>query len=271
METDPDRWIAALRRSYDDLAGEAAAFSADDLRRPSGSTEWTVAQVLSHLGSGAEIGLANLDANLAGTDPPPSEANQPIWDRWNAMGAEEQAAEWRVRDAAFVARWEAVDADTRRSLQITLPFLPAPIGLAEAAGFRLSEHALHAWDVRVAFADDAVVAPDAVELLLDRLGFMIGWVGKADAWTGGPTTVAVTMTDPDRRAWLELGGDSLRVHEAAPAATPDGPPVETTLTLPAEAWLRLGYGRLRPANTPASVAIEGRATLDDLRAVLPGF
>lgn len=269
METDPDRWIDALRRSHDDLVAATTGLSADDIRRTSGSTEWTVAQVLSHLGSGAEINLANLEANLAGEEPPPNEANHPIWDRWNAMTPEAQAAEWVVRDAALVARWEAIDAETRRTQQITLPFLPAPIGLAEAAGFRLSEHALHVWDVRVAFADDATVAPYAVDLLLDRVGFMIGWVGRADGWTGEPTTVAVTTTDPDRRWWLELGGESVRALETEP--DPSAPPVETTLALPAEAWLRLAYGRLRPANTPTSVAIDGRVTLDDLRAVLPGF
>jgi hypothetical protein len=44
--------------------------------------EWTIAQVFSHLGSGAEIGLAILKAGIMqepGSDP------VPIWDRWNAL------------------------------------------------------------------------------------------------------------------------------------------------------------------------------------------
>jgi hypothetical protein len=33
----------------------------------------------------------------------------------------------------------------------------------------------------------------------------------------------------------------------------------------------LAAGRLRAAHTPAGVAIEGELTLDDLRAVFPGY
>lgn len=50
-----DRTIAALRAHHDELAAVVAGLSDEQLTAPSGSADWKVADVLSHLGSGAEI------------------------------------------------------------------------------------------------------------------------------------------------------------------------------------------------------------------------
>jgi hypothetical protein len=47
---------------------------------------------------------------------------------------------------------------------------------------------------------------------------------------------------------------------------PDG-----TLTLPAEAWLRLVAGRMAPWYTPVGIGATGAADLDLLRRVFPGY
>lgn len=263
MKSDARRWIAALRRSHDELVADVAALTDDDLRQPSGSAAWDVSKVLGHLGSGAEIGAPVLPAALAGTDPPGNQANEPIWERWNAMTPDKRLAEFLVWDERFVVAFEQLDDATMETLQIRLPFLPFPVDVASAVGFRLSEHALHSWDVRVAFRPDATVAGYAAELLIDRVPMMAGFVGKADAWHGSPLTLAIVTTDPARQFWLELGD---KVSLGTEARSSDG-----TMELPAEALLRLSAGRLAPGRTPASVTIEGPATLDDLRAVFPGY
>jgi hypothetical protein len=66
MSTLADRTIAALRSNHDELAARVRGFDEQDLARQSGSSQWDVAQVLSHLGSGAEIGLATLQTGVAG-------------------------------------------------------------------------------------------------------------------------------------------------------------------------------------------------------------
>ena len=60
--TDPTTWVRAVRASHDRLAGLVAGLNADDLRAPSYDTDWSVADVLSHLGSGAEITALSLEA-----------------------------------------------------------------------------------------------------------------------------------------------------------------------------------------------------------------
>jgi hypothetical protein len=53
-----DRTITALRSEHDTLAGLVPTLTDDQLATTSGAADWSVAQVLSHLSSGAEIGRA---------------------------------------------------------------------------------------------------------------------------------------------------------------------------------------------------------------------
>ena len=55
MERDPRIWIAVLRNSHERLASLVSPLTPEQLRGPAYPTEWSIAQVLSHLGSGAEI------------------------------------------------------------------------------------------------------------------------------------------------------------------------------------------------------------------------
>ena len=237
--------------------------TADDLQKPSGSAAWDVSAVLAHLGSGAEIGVPRLDAALAGTDPPGNERNQPIWDRWNALTPEKTVSEFRAWDERFIAAYEALDEATVASLEIQFWFMPRPVDVATAIGFRLSEHALHSWDVRVAFRPDATVPDYASELLIDRVPPMAGFVGQPGRWRADPLTLAVVTTEPARRFWLEVGDEVRLGTEARPTGG--------TLELPAEALLRLIASRLASQRTPPGVTIDEPATLDDVRAVFPGY
>jgi hypothetical protein len=119
---------------------------------------------------------------------------------------------------------------------------------------------VHTWDVAVALEPAARVAGDAVALLVDQLPEMVARVGKPSAQ---PATLLVSTTDPERRFTLATGG--VRLEPRTDPAT-DG-----SLHLPAEALLRLVYGRLDPAHTPPLRLDSPTVTLDDLRSVFPGF
>ena len=75
-----DTTIDADHRTYQRLARQVGTLTDDELTRPSGASEWTVAQVLSHLGSGAEITLETLRAAQAGVDRAAA-ANESVWAR----------------------------------------------------------------------------------------------------------------------------------------------------------------------------------------------
>jgi hypothetical protein len=66
------------------------------------------AQVLSHLGSGAEISLLTLPGALGESEPVGREAFGPVWDKWNAKSPDEQAADALVSDERQIQALEAL-------------------------------------------------------------------------------------------------------------------------------------------------------------------
>jgi len=81
-----------------------------------------------------------------------------------------------------------------------------------------------------------------------------------------PNLRPVYMVTPHRTFVLEPTEDGVQLVPAS-AEPSEG---SAQLRLPAEAFVRLVYGRLDAEHTPASVKAEG-VDLADLRATFPGF
>jgi uncharacterized protein (TIGR03083 family) len=261
MEPSPGPWISALRHSHDRLRASVEPLGPDQLTQRSYPSEWTIAQVLSHLGSQAEIFGLMLQAGLAGQEPPGREEFPPIWDRWNAKDPQAQATDAVRADQATLERMESMDADERERLH--LKRFGMDIDATGFARMRLSEHAVHTWDVLVALDPAATLAPDAVALLIDTLPQVAGRSAKPD---GQQRKVRVSPTDPGREFILETG-DEVTLTPSDGDATPELGLSE--LRLPAEALIRLVYGRLDEAHTPP--AETAGVELDELRQIFRGF
>jgi len=249
--------VNSLRRSQDHLAALATGLDGAGLRAPSYDSEWTIAQVFSHLGSQAEIFGLLLEAGLSGGDAPGPDSFPPIWDGWNARSPEEQATDSVTANEEFVRRLESLD-DTQWGA-----FALAAFGMQlDAVRFlrlRLPEHAIHTWDVAVSLDPSATVAPDAVELIIDGLGDMVARVGKPRP---EPVTLRVSTTAPERSFALVTDGVALEPWSARDVAG--------SLELSSEELLRLVYGRLDPDHA-RTVRLEASGiTVDDLRAIFPG-
>ncbi len=257
METSPGPWIGALRHSHDRLQALAGPLDAAQLEQPSYASEWSIAQVLSHLGSQAEIFGLFLAAGLTGQDPPGREEFMPIWETWNAKSPQAQASDALRADQATLGQFESLDDEQRARLRLQMFGLD--LDVTGLASMRLSEHAVHTWDVAVALDPAATIEPDAVALLVDMLSQFAGRSAKPD---GQPRRVRVITTDPDRSFVLETGTAVTLTESEGGEGLPE-------LRLPAEALLRLLYGRLDDAHTPP---VEAKGVdLDELRALFPGF
>jgi uncharacterized protein (TIGR03083 family) len=268
MDSDPRHWLNVLAGSHDDLTSAVSEMDAQQLRAPSYCDDWTIAQVLSHLGSGAEIFKTILDAVLAGEPPPGREVFPTIWDRWNAMTPEEQAEGFVAHDGQLVEMLENLD-DRLDGLELTL-FGGMHMDAVGFLGMRLSEHAIHAWDVAVALDPGAQVDPEAVQLLVDRIPMTAGRAGKAElAGDDRPLTVVVRTSDPARTFEVAVD-DAVVVSELEASGATGAGGADDGLDLTAEALLRLVYGRLDPDHTPPVAAGTG-GTLDRLRSVFPGM
>jgi uncharacterized protein (TIGR03083 family) len=259
-----DAIIAALRSGNDSLAGLVSGYTDEQLAGPTGADEWDVSQVLSHLGSGAEITQNGLQAALEGKPNPGLEFNKTVWARYDGASRRERLTWFLAANEATTRAYESLNEETRDSLKIDMGFLPAPVDVATAASFRLGEFALHSWDVRVGTDPAATVAPEATPHLLPRIELLAGFLGKPDALAGKTAVIAVTTTGPATELTLRLG-EQVSVSAGAPEQS-DG-----TLTLPAEAWVRLVTGRLKPPYIPAGITTTGAADLDLLRLVFPKF
>ena len=217
--------------------------------------------MLSHLGSGAEIGLPATRPRSPASSR--RRRTQPdVWARWNAASPREQADGFVRHNEALVAWLEALSPHDRETLQVKLGYLPAPLPSrrSRACGSRSSccTHGTPGSGRPAARIDDRV-ALLAFEHLDGELGFLLRFTGKADQ-LAEPARVAI-----DGTGVVVIVEEHVSVSgsgSADPTATFRGTP---------EAALRLLAGRLKAPYLPDGVDVTGNVTLDDLRRVFPGY
>jgi uncharacterized protein (TIGR03083 family) len=258
MPATADEVLEILQASVERLRATTEGLSPEQLRAPAYPSEWSIADVLSHLASGAVIMLARVNAVLENREVADDFAPT-VWDEWDAKSPDAKAADALVADRALMDRMTSLTADERARFHVS--FGPVQVDFAGALAMRLNEHALHSWDIAVALDPGATVAPDAVVIVVDNIGLIARFVGKP---SGVVHDVRVHTTAPEREFVLAIGAEGVTLEPESPSA--DTAPAD--LELPAEAFVRLVYGRLDPAHTPS---VRGTADLEELRRVFPGI
>jgi uncharacterized protein (TIGR03083 family) len=250
-----DTVLQALRNSAERLQSLVAALQPDQLKGRAYPTEWTVADVLSHLGSGAVITHRRIDDDLAGR-PMPEEFPKSVWDEWNAKSPTAKVHDGLAAGLALIKRIEAMTEGERSRFRMS--FGPVEVDLAGFTGLRLNEHALHTWDIEVVGDPAATLAPDAAEIIVDNLELIGRFTAKP---TGSDRTITVRTSAPSRWFVIVLTPDSATFGTGDADRVPD-------IEMSAEAFSRLVYGRLDAQHTPAFDGDAG--ALDELRRVFPG-
>jgi uncharacterized protein (TIGR03083 family) len=247
--------LAALVASHDAMAS-FTALEDSALTGPSFCSKWTIAQVLSHLGSGAEIGILRLHAALDNVAPPQLDELRAIWDRWDMASPREQA-QWALKEDAryleMISRLDEGQANTART-----QILGSEASIHDLLAFRLLEHTLHVWDMQVPGDPEAVLPQNAVELLLDPLAMLASRIAKVpEDGSGKDLDIHVKTVNPES-LWQVTASDSeISVERLDPAINPQA------LVLPAETWIRLAAGRLK--------ASEQSGELRELAKIFPGY
>lgn len=254
MTDSTDKDLAALRASFERLAALVEGLGSD-LEAQAYPSQWNVAQVVSHLGSGATIFQRRLEDSLAGQETP-ADFNQATWDEWDAKPALAQAHDGIAADSSLLIFLESLSERDRDRLH--LPMGPLMPDYATFVGMRLSEHVLHTWDVEVVADPGATLPVLEAEQVLDRLGFIAARTGKPSS---AYHNVVVRTTNPESALRISLT-PQVGIERVSAGRQAD-------LTLPAEALVRLVYGRLDPEHTPAFNG--DPALLDELRRVFPGL
>jgi uncharacterized protein (TIGR03083 family) len=251
-----DPRLAALRSSVLRLRDLASTLTEAELVAPAYPTEWTVADVLSHIGSGATIMARRVDDELAG-EPTPDDFAPSVWDTWNAKSPGAQRDDGLAADEGLLQRLETTPDERRATLQFAMG--PLNLDFGSFVGMRLNEHAFHTWDIEVVGNPAAVLPGTVAECVVDNLSLIARFTAKPP----GTTRVVVVRTDEPRRGFtLSLSPDAVAMEEDGGEGPPD-------LELSAEAFARLVYGRLDPDHTPASFTGDP-GILDELRRTFPG-
>jgi uncharacterized protein (TIGR03083 family) len=258
-ESSTDDLVAVLHASQDRLTAALDGLSEEQALSQSYDDDWTVAQVASHLGSGAELFTLFLHAGLKGESVPGVEVMQPVWDVWNAKDPLSQARDSVVVNDSFLEQVDALTEAERAAWQLEL--FGSVRDLPEFLRMRLSEHAVHTWDIVVSFDPTATLPEDASAYVVDNLAPIAGWTGQKH---DEQLSVEVRTTAPELAFHLDLGPGGVGINPSS-----DDTDATAELTLPAESFVRLVYGRLDPDHTPASVEARG-VDLDLLRSTFPG-
>ena len=258
-----ERVLGELRTEHDSLLSLVRALDASDLERPSYAAEWTIAQVLSHLGSGAEINLSNIRAALHGSERIPQADYPELWGRWDNLPPSEQAAGFERWHGALVAGFE--DAAPRLS-DLSISTAMGTLAGSAVLGMRFREATIHAWDVAVAIDDAAVIRGAAAGILADQSpGMMERVADQSVAAILDLEAVSIIGIYPDRSFILSIEGDAITLRPGADASG------TSMLRLPTEAFVRLVYGRLDDNHINGTIVQKPDGLLNRLRNIFTGF
>jgi uncharacterized protein (TIGR03083 family) len=248
--------LQALQSSIARLGTIAGDLDDTQLVAPAYPTDWTIADVLSHIGSGAVIMRQRLEDSLLGR-PTPEDFAPGVWGTWNAKSRRSKAEDALIADRGLLDRIESLTAPERSGFRFSLG--PVNLDFDGFVGLRLNEHAFHTWDIEVVLDPAAVVPADAAAQMVDNLELIARFTAKP---TGSDRTVAVRTIEPRRDFTITFRPDDVTFAAGESRQEPD-------LVLPAEAFARLVYGRLDPEHTPS---VNGDLdTVDELRRAFPGL
>lgn len=247
--------LGALGSSVERLRAVAEPLSDVQLDEPAYPADWTIADVLSHIGSGAVIMLRRLDDIVEGNTTPDDFASG-VWEIWDAKGPRAKADDALVADRDLLERVESISDEARSIFRFSMG--PVELPFDGFVAMRLNEHALHTWDIEVTMDPTATLPAESAAYIVDNLELIARFTARPP---GSTRSIAVRTGQPERNFSIELSPDAVTLGAGDRSRQPD-------LELPAESFVRLIYGRLDPAHTPSTIRDSG--ALEELRQVFPG-
>jgi uncharacterized protein (TIGR03083 family) len=261
------RHVTELIRAEFDLADRyLGGLRPERWAGPTYCTAWDLTQLVSHLGSGAAIHRHALRAALDGDAPLDQAGRERIWDHFDGLAPEQLYPEFQASNRRYIDYLASLPPETGARLMATFA---GEIPVTVFTLFRLSELSLHSWDARVAFDPPTRLLPASAAAVLPTMLRTLARRSNAEArgrLTGSSFGISLTAPSPRQ---LTLSIADAVAWQDQPVSSPTA-----TLTLSAEAFLRLCAGRLplAAAEVDGDVVIDGdRDRALHLNALFPGF
>jgi len=248
--------LGAARFSAEQLRTVVASLDDDALIGPSNAIGWSIADVLSHLGSMAVIIRRQIDDVLAGALTPDG-FRQQVWDDWNAKSPRRKASDSLIEDTSVLDRFDSLTEE--ECSRFSLDLGPLTVDAALLLALRVGEHGMHTWDIAVALDPSATLPPQVAAVTVDNARPLAPLIGKS---SGDDRQFVIHTTNPARHFVIDLKAGSVALNVGSETDDAD-------LRLSTEGFARLLFGRAGPQHTPA---FEGEAKVfQDLCRVFAGF
>ena len=259
--------LDALKREDQALRQEVESQPASYAEQESFCSDWKNYQVISHLGSGAEIFQRTLESALDGREALSPDARQAIWSYFDGLSPQEVYPQYRDRIGKLIAYLEALPESKQNEI---VPTFAGNLPLPRALLTRLNEMALHVWDLRVKRDASARLDEKAAALLLpmvvDRLPNRAKREGL-DELRGRP--VGFDISGPASSQFtLNPGTENATVEHGLPSNA------AFTVKMSAEAFQRLVSGRepIDKAVKVGTATVSGdTSSMTALNKVFPGY
>ncbi len=257
----------AVKREYQTLVQDVESHPASYVEQDSFCSNWKNYQVISHLGSGAEIFQKSLETALDGNEALSPEGRQAIWGYFDGLAPQDVYPQFKDRTEKLIAYLEALPESKHNEI---IPTFAGNLPLPKALLTRLNEMSLHVWDIRVKSDPSLKLEDNAAALLLpmvvDRLPNRAKRDGL-DELRGRP--VAFDINGPASRQFtLNPGGEQATVEGGLPSGA------LFTVKMPAEAFERLVAGRepIDKAVAAGTAQVSGdTASMGSLSKIFPGY
>ena len=274
MGTTEER-VETLRQEVADFKRRLAALSPDAWERPSACQGWTVADVVAHL-VGQDFAL-RVSRGLQGDFSPP-EGAPPVTEH------DEDAFAENIFRRAFATRSQVGDQllDTlfRRLDESAAVFAsvgpeqwenrcywpPGPEPVRVMLDMRISELAMHAWDVCSRFDSSYRLSDACVPVLMDTALRAARRAFRPDPSLAGPLRFRFLIDEPVAARYDLI----FSTEGAVLQPTPDEPApagADVIFRCDGETYVMVMYGRL----TPAAALASGRLTWEGDRELAQGF
>ena len=266
MPPDPaEPVVAVLAEVWESVAAAGVDLDAEAWDRPTDCPGWSVRDQYSHL-IGIERSLMG-DAAPVLDGPVPGHVRNPFAEMNEAWVAErrgrpgpEVLAEFR---AVTARRLEGLRAASTEDFDRVGWSPVGDVPYREFMAVRVFDSWIHEQDIRRALDRPGGRGGAGEALSLDRVTSFLGYaLGRKVAPPEGTTVLWVVRGPLPRTVGLEM-----REGRARPLADPPGSPT-LRLDLPAEAFWRLGCGRLAPAEAEAVGGVRVTGDADLARRVL---
>jgi len=185
MDSLPSR-ISLVHTESERLTRYLGTLSSDAWHHPSACTGWEVGDVVAHLTRGAEAYIAWITRGLQGETAPPRgvPAAGTGEDAASAMRRAQRARDVRARlgDHLFTtfqartAQFNALVADMPSQHWAVRCYHPTRLRpVRDFVDLRITELALHGWDIRSRLESDASLSAESLSVCLDLLPDMLAW------------------------------------------------------------------------------------------------